>query len=171
MNKEEFIQAYDARKQFAYALHERRCHRGKAPNLMTCLVQFGPEATFQVIEGLITDFISFTPARTRMTKENIRQLTLVLCTQFKSMKITQLILFFVKAKSGFFGKFYTNIEPMDITIALRSWVEVCDKELSEFYYERAHELEEDELNEQRKSEKAIRDQYDALINNSSYFTL
>lgn len=163
MTREEYLQAYSPVNQYIYALHERRCHRGAAPSIMQSVAQQGIETTVQAIETLIDDFISFTPAKGRMTAVQRRQLSFVIITQFKQLKITQLILFFVKAKGGAFGKFYTVVEPMDITIALRQWVVTCEKELNEYYHERAQQMKEEELSQQQAYEDEMRDTYERTI--------
>ena len=168
MDSQEFLQAYSPSNQYVYALHEQRCHRGKAPTIMQCVATQGIDVTIQAINALVEDFIKFTPARSRMSVDQRKQLSYVIITQFKTLRITQLILFFVKAKAGYFGKFYTQIEPMDITIALRQWQEVCDKELAEYYYERARTMHEDDLELTREYEDELRDKYETVLINSQF---
>lgn len=168
MTKEDFLTAYGPANQYVYALHEKRCHRGSAPTILQCVATQGLEVTAQAINALVEDFIKFTPARSRMSIDQRKQLSFVIITQFKSLRITQLILFFVKAKAGYFGKFYTQIEPMDITIALRQWQDVCEKELSEYYYERARSMHEDELELAREHEDELRDKYETVLINSQF---
>lgn len=163
-----FKQAFSPQNQFVYALHEQRCHRGKAPSIMAAVAEYGIEAVGEVVGALVDDFVSFTPARSVFSDNHRRQICWVIITQYRTMKITQLMLFFVKCKSGFFGKFYTNIEPMDITIALSKWQEICDKELSQMYYQRARELCEQDLEDVRALEESVRQKYESVIVNQQY---
>lgn len=168
MELEFFKQAFSPQNEFVYALQEQRCHRGKAPSIMAAVAEFGIEAVGEVVGNLVDDFVSFTPARSRFSDNHRRQICWVIITQYRSMKITQLMLFFVKCKSGFFGKFYTNIEPMDITIALSQWQEICDKELSAMYYERARAMKDEDLEEVRAAEESVRQRYESVIVNQQY---
>lgn len=164
MDSKEFLEFYSPAHQYEYALYEQRCHRGTAPNIMQCVASFGIETTAKAIDALIMDFISYTPARNRsINNEQRRQLVFVVITQFKTLKITQLILFIVKAKAGVFGKFYTNIEPMDITIALQEWKIVCDHEITEYYAQRAREMRDEDLERARRMEDDLRAKYDEII--------
>ena len=164
MDSHEFLEFYSPAHQYEYALYEKRCHQGTAPNIMQCVARVGIETTAKAIDALIMDFIAYTPARHRsINNEQRRQLVFVIITQFKTLKITQLILFIVKAKAGVFGKFYNNIEPMDITIALQQWNVICDREITEYYSHRAREMSEGDLDRTREMEEELRAKYDEII--------
>lgn len=126
MTQEEIKTLYSVERQFLYSLYEERCHRGSAPTLAQIVEECTLKFTMEHVEGFIIDLQAFTSAQRKMNQHQLQQLTFIICTQFKRMKITEFMLFCVKAKSGDFGKFYATIDPMDIVSALHRWMGTCD---------------------------------------------
>lgn len=147
----EFIQAYNSRNMYAYAMDEERCHIGKAPTITQAFQQFGKDAVCQVLDELIGSFVSFTSASRGLSADQRQRLVWVVITQFGHLRITEFILFIVKAEAGKFGKFYNNLDPMDITTALTAWQNDCTQarnaaRLAAFERERERERQEAENN-------------------------
>lgn len=151
MTAQDFIQAYNSRNMYAYAMDEERCHIGKAPTITQAFQMFGKDAVCQVLDELIGSFVSFTSASRGLSTDQRQRLVWVIITQYGWLKITEIILFIVKAEAGNFGKFYNTLDPMDITTALNKWRDECNKArnaalLAAFERERERERQEAENN-------------------------
>lgn len=144
MNKEEFIEIYAPCKQYLYSMHEDRCHNGKAPTLREVCTLYGADFAMQWVANLIDDLQGFTSAKTRLNDNQRNTLAAIVCTQYRRMKATELLLFLVKAKAGQFGKFYNTIDPMDISTALAAWSKECERIKSEHLYQQEQERQEQE---------------------------
>ncbi len=154
MTKEEFVLYYNSKYMYAYAMDEERCHIGSAPILLEAFHNYGRESTLTVIDELLNSLITFTSARFRLSTEQRERLAQVVLTQFPRMRITELILFVVKAQAGAFGKFYDRIDPIDITTALSHWWGDC--QIARNNYRLARYNQEQESSLKRKEEEYAR---------------
>lgn len=144
MNKQEFSEIYEPCKQYIYSMHEDRCHNGKAPTLREICTQYGADFAMKWICTLIDDLQAYTAARTRLNDTQRNTLAAIICTQFRRLKATELLLFLVKAKAGQFGKFYNTIDPMDISTAIATWNKECDRIKAEYQYQQEQKRIEEE---------------------------
>ena len=153
MTNQEFLDVYNSKKMYAYAMNEERCHIGSAPTLGDALHTHGRACILTCIDDLMCSLVSFTSARVRLSDDQRQRLSWVVLTQYPGMRVTELILFVVKAQAGHFGKFYDRIDPLDITSALCKWWQVCDDRRNEFLLiKRNRELEQEKMVREREYE-------------------
>lgn len=126
MNAQEFETLYDVKHIFNYTLDEARCHGGQAPTLRECQTLFGRDSLRKVMRGALDTFIDFIKAKDKPNNAQRDTICWLVMTQFGSLKITEWLLFAMKAMSGQFGKFYNTLDPLDITTAVRSWAKECE---------------------------------------------
>lgn len=131
MTKEDFMRAYNSKNMYAYAMSEERCHTGKAPTLFASTHEYGRDTVLNFIDDALQALINFTSAKGRLTDEQRQRLAWVVLTQFGWLRTTEILLFVVKAQAGQFGKFYNQIDPLDITAALQKWAEMCRQRRNE----------------------------------------
>lgn len=160
MTAQEFILAYAPIHAYSYAMREEQCHVGQAPSIREATAEFGCETVLNVIDALVRDFVNYACPARQFTPEQRKQLAYCILTTYRRLKITELILFFVKAKSGKFGKFYNAVEPLDITTKLAQWEEKCFAErarLDEICFETFKEgLKNGEIDYRREYQEATR---------------
>lgn len=152
------MQYYNSKYMYAYAMDEERCHIGSAPTLLDAFHNYGRESTLTVIDELLNSLITFTSARHHLSTDQRERLAQVVLTQYPRMRITELILFVVKAQAGMFGKFYDRIDPVDITTALFKWWEDCQRIRNEYRAARALQEHADILKRQEEEYVLHRDE-------------
>lgn len=131
MTRPEFIAAYAPMRGYARALNEQEAHGGDYHTIRQALVEYGTVAVCKVVDDMLKDFQAFACPKAPFTVEQRRQLCFTIIATCKTMKCSELQLFFVKAKAGHFGKFYNVIEPLDITTKLATWSQECTTKRNE----------------------------------------
>lgn len=157
MTAEEFRSAYGSKNMYAYAMDEERCHIGRAPRLIDAMYMYGRTAVLATVDDLMQSLINFTSAKVRLTNDQRQRLAWVIVTQYGHLRITELILFVVKAQAGKFGKFYNQIDPLDITTALDSWSTQANAERNRYrliQYERTMAAEQERHDAEYEEHKA-----------------
>lgn len=94
---------------------------GDYPTLADICIAYGKTFSFQWLVPQITDLTLFTGAK-NLTKEQIRSLAKVVAAEYHYLKVTELLLFFHRFKTGRYGRFYSSVDPMVITCALRDFI-------------------------------------------------
>lgn len=168
MTKEEFARAYNSKNMYAYAMSEERCHVGKAPTLFESAHQFGRETCLSFIDEVLLALVNFTAARIRLTTEQRHRLAWVVLTQFGWLRVTELLLFVVKAQAGEFGKFYNTIDPLDITAALQKWAAVCNRRRNEIRLAQVEQEREEQRNQAEHNHRAHVDEIRTLLLNGLF---
>lgn len=144
MTTEEFIKAYEPANMWRYAVEEERCHIGNGHTIAQAVQEFGIASVNIVFQRLLSDFVSFNHSQQVINEAQLSELAAVIVTEFRYLKMTELVLFFAKAKAGRFGKFFNSIYPMDITTQLCEWEKVCNLRKGELFHARhMAEIEEE----------------------------
>lgn len=168
MTTQEFLYAYNSTKMYAYAMNEERCHIGTAPTLGDALHTHGRACILTCIDDLMCSLVSFTSARVRLSDEQRQRLSWVVLTQYPGMRITELILFVVKAQAGHFGKFYDRIDPLDITTALCKWWEDCERRRNEFLLAKRDREREQERDSREREYESHKTEIKTILLNGQY---
>ena len=85
----------------------------------------------------------FCGVKDKLDNKQLEQCAFIIATEYSYMKVSELMLFFYRFKSGQYGKFYGNVDPLVITTALRDFA--ADRNVEQDHYEevrRKKELEE-----------------------------
>lgn len=147
MTPSEFEIMYDVKHIFNYTLDETRCHVGRAPNLRDCQALFGRDVLRKVMRGALDTFIDFCKCKDKPNNAQRDTICWLCMTQYGSLKITEWLLFTMKAMSGQFGKFYNTLDPLDITTAVRAWSKECEAFRNEYRAEQVRKAREKEREE------------------------
>lgn len=109
--------------QRRYAANEYRCFFGLAPRLSHMRFTYGESAPIEWLSYQIIDLNRFANCRS-MTDHQVNELAYIIAKDYYFLKLTEVMLFFHKLKSGEYGKiFYSAVDPMDILTALRKFAE------------------------------------------------
>lgn len=125
MKKQEFIEAFKPSQAYVMALNEKECHNGTF-NLRMATAEYSLEFVGNWVDSLVMDFVSFAMLKCSFSLEQRKNLAMTIIVSHQRMLCSELLLFFLKAKSGAFGKFYGTLEPMDITTKLLEWSQKCN---------------------------------------------
>lgn len=112
---------FGADKMFNHSRWQTRCHLGRVPTIGQAY-DIDPDKTVKLIDSYTELALRYVNARTKPTSEQVRMMTLLIVSRWPSLKLTQLMLFWVKLLSGDFGKLYNNIDPLDITTRLNRYI-------------------------------------------------
>lgn len=145
MSAQSFIETYDPKNFFNYTTDEVRCHDGNAPTLRECVKMYGRNTTAQVMRPYLDFFFGFLTAAKKPTPSQRDTIVWLTIQQYGWLKISEWLLFFTKAMAGEFGKFYNNVDPLDMMTAIREWALTC-RDLANARHERS-------IREQRERER------------------
>lgn len=168
MTSQEFKDAYNSKKMYAYTQDEERCHIGTAPTLDQAIHTHGRACILQVIDELMMSLVNFTSAKVRLSEDQRQRLAWVILTQYAGMRITELILFVVKAQAGHFGKFYATIDPIDITTALHQWWGVCAQQRNAYKLARLEREQQRERDQREREYEANKTEIRTILLNGQY---
>ena len=120
-NRDQFLLKVNPDTQTSFALKQQQAVMGDYPTLADICIAYGKTFSFQWLVPQITDLTLFTGAK-NLTKEQIRSLAKVIAAEYHYLKVTELLLFFHRFKTGRYGRFYGSVDPMVITCALREFL-------------------------------------------------
>lgn len=108
--------------QLYFGHHDEVAVMGDYPTLNDLNAAYGTNFAAEWMAPHIAD-ISIHTGSKNLTKEHIRSLVLLIATEYRHLKITELLLFFHRFKAGAYGRFYGSVDPMVITCALREFMQ------------------------------------------------
>lgn len=132
MTAQDFLQEYAPTRGYSFALNEFETHGGTLPTIKEAIEQYGTRVCLQAIDAAVQDFLLYVRDVNAMSVEQRKQLAYVIASTYRHMKVAELLVFFVQAKAGKFGKFYQRIEPLDITTKLNDWWHTCIEKRNRF---------------------------------------
>lgn len=132
--------------QTDFGRNPRACITGEYPTLTDLAITYGKTMAIQWLVPQLTDLSIFSGAK-NLTLEQLEQLARVIATAYPWLKVTELLLFFFRFKTGRYGRFYGTVDPLVVTTALREFIEERNALIDQ--YER-----EDE-NKKREQQNAL----------------
>lgn len=153
-NQDSFLQKVNPQTQAAFATKQQHALMGDYPTLTDICLTYGKTFSEQWLYPQIADLALFTGAK-NLTKEQMRSLASVIAVEYRYLKVTELLLFFHRFKTGRYGRFYGSVDPMVITCALREFMKERNTLID--IYER--ELHDKELEKQKLLPTMSREQY------------
>lgn len=140
------MQTFSPAEQFRFTDNVARCLLGKAPTLAALREAYGRQSAESWIEIQLQSISEFSGAREKLSIEQVEELAQAILSQFDALKVTEMMLFIARLKSGAFSKlFYGAVDAIAITDALQTFV----KDIGQEKYEL--------LREKEKAEKKERD--------------
>lgn len=122
-----------------------KCYFGEAPTLWNVNLFYGNGTSEEWLIYQLTDLSEFTGVGKKITAPQIAQMAQLIVGDYGYLKMTEVMLFLRRFKTGRYGLFYGNVDPIVIISALgRFVIEERNGTLA------AHEL--DEAKKQRDKE-------------------
>jgi hypothetical protein len=81
---------------------------------------YGPGSSASWLAEHIGELNTFSGSK-NMDNGQVKNLALMIATEYRDLKISEFMLFFYRFKCGHFGKFYGKVDPMVITCALKDF--------------------------------------------------
>ena len=133
---------------------DQLCFFGDAPILSEINMAYGEMTSTMWLIPQLYDLSEYCGVKDKLEGKSLEECASVIASEFYFLKVSELMLFFHRFKSGRYGKLYGSVDPLAITTSLR-----------EFLKERAREIEhrkrmEMEAEERESRKNAIsRDEY------------
>lgn len=137
-NREGLLTKANPTMQRWCAQNVKQCHFGDFPTLAELKV-FGDNTPIMWLVPQLVNLSEFCGARDKLTNDQLEDLAAIIAQQFYYLKISELMLFFFRFKSGKYGRFYGSVDPLIIVTAIR-----------DFLKERGRAIDEHDREEQRK---------------------
>lgn len=123
---------------------------GDYPTLLDIDTAYGRDFSVEWMIPHLTALALYTGAR-NLTKPQLMELARVIAAEYRNLKVTEVLLFFYRFKTGRYGKFYGSVDPMVVTCAMR-----------EFMGERSSIIAEHEAEQERMRMEAAANDPDAM---------
>lgn len=120
--RENFMQVFSPSLQLSVASHEDRAVMGTAPELYLLKFAYGENAPVAWLMPQIWDLCEFTNNRGKLDGAVGEYLAGMIVHEYGYLKVSELLLFFYRFKTGAYGRFYGNIDPMIIMAGLERFL-------------------------------------------------
>lgn len=126
----QFKQKVNPSVQSFFAEKPEKAIMGDYPTLRDINVAYGKGFAVEWLLQHITNLALFCGVK-NPTTEQMEELARVIAVEYHYLKITEILLFFHRFKTGRYGRFFGAVDPMVITCALRDFI----KERNEEYFQ------------------------------------
>ena len=113
---EDFLVSFNPYAQ--YLISRDDCFFGKYPLLCEVDEAYGNNASIQFIYAQLVNLSEFSGSNGKLSPEQIKELSFLIRINYYYYKVTELMQFFFQFKSGKYGHFYGNVDPLAITESL-----------------------------------------------------
>lgn len=162
----EFLTAFNPSKQVAYTKDVARAFLGKAPSLGLLAKAFGPNTRDAWLDIQLTDLAVFSGCKEKFSEGQTEQLVDIIAEEYGHLKVTELMYFFRRFKSGDYGRFYGTVDPLVVTCALR---EFADERLA--ILNRLEREERERKERAEPSDAKFRNAYHAAARKQRFYSL
>lgn len=136
--------------QFKVATHVQYAHVGQVPTLAQITQCYGENATIAVLCFQLEDLNNFTGTKIKLEVKQQKEVAQIIMAEFYFFKISEILLFFFRMKSGNYGSFYGSIDAIQLMVALRSFMSERQVVL-EHYESECRRLRQEEAYERNRS--------------------
>ena len=147
--RDTFLMKFNPDYQREICASQDECFYGDYPTLTDTRLAYGKNAPVAWTMAQLYNLSEYCGCRDKLQGRSLEELAFVISTEFSYLKISELMLFFYRFKTGRYGRFYGTVDPLIITVSLRKFVEE-----RRFVYER-HENEERQRREAEERKTAI----------------
>lgn len=177
-DRSSFLHKVSPAVQTAFARHPDSCYFGDYPTLEQLNAAYGRTMASQWLVAQLTNLSEFSGARD-VTANQLEDLSRIVAQEYHWLKITELLLFFYRFKTGRYGRFYGSVDPLVITTALREFVGERNAAYARHEQQERERIEEEERKAHppvtkeewllMKENKSGRNSEPSSINNSTQY--
>lgn len=99
------------------------CFFGNYPTLGQLKTEYGRNAATVWMTPQLHNLSEYSGCKGKLTGEALKDCAYVIGTAFDWLKVSEVMLFFHRFKTGQYGRFYGNVDPLVITESLRKFCE------------------------------------------------
>lgn len=114
------------------------------PTLAELNAAYGKTASIQWLVIQIYNISEFCGCKDKLSTAQIHELSRIIEASYYHLKLTELMMFFYRFKTGRYGKFYGAVDPMVITCALREFMQERNQKIYEVESERRKKQDEED---------------------------
>lgn len=151
---EAFLSKFNPDRQAVCARFPERCIAGGAPSLIKVREWYGQAVLECWLDIQLTDLVMFAGVRKSEAADLTGRLAQVIADNYGSLKVSELMLFFQHFKSGRYGRFYGQFDPMVVTCALNAFMEYRSEVAGRISREAERLRRESAARERRRLEEA-----------------
>lgn len=118
---DKLLTAFNPSQQVLFARHKEKCLMGQCPTLVDIRRIWGSKCAETWIEIQLRDLAEYSGAREKPNVLQLEEAARVISEEFYYLKLSELMLFFVRYKTGHYGKFYGSVDLMAVTEALQKF--------------------------------------------------
>lgn len=108
--------------QSQMAASPKNCMFGDSPELYKLKKQYGDNAPVAWLIPQLKDLSEYCGVKDKLMNEHLLQCARVLASEYGYLKTSEFMLFFHLFKTGRYGEFYGNVDPLKISAALRKFL-------------------------------------------------
>lgn len=143
LKTKEFLVTFNPDTQMKICSDTRVCITGQYPTLAEVRRDYGTSVPTAWLVPQLQDLSWYCGARDKLNARQLEECAYVIASDFSYLKVSELMLFFHRFKSGRYGKFYGTVDPLVICQALREFVKERNSEIEKIESEeRQREREE-----------------------------
>lgn len=136
------LEEYNPDYIFRHQKTDDDCIFGDYPTLDSLSARFDNKFPVAWLMAHLHDLSEFCGCKNKLSGYALQQCAGVIAKEFRFLKISEMMLFFLRFKSGRYGKFYGAVDPLVITTSLQDFVN-----------ERSDVIERGAIIEQKMKEK------------------
>lgn len=159
-SEDDFMLKVNPNTQTSFGENPKSAIMGDYPTLNDIDMAYGKGFSTEWLVVQIDNLSMHTGAR-NLTKEQQLELARILAVEYRHLKVTEMLLFFYRFKTGRYGRFYGSVDPMVITCAIREFVSERGQMIDRYMQE---EREEQQEQERRSNPPMTREEYERIKN-------
>lgn len=99
-----------------------RIYRGSAPELRTLRDTYGEHVAESWIEIMLERLSEFAGVKDKMDQQHLSMLSAIILGEYSQLKMSEFMFFVGRVMAGKYGRFYGNVDPMEISTFLDRFV-------------------------------------------------
>lgn len=119
----EFMEAFNPKQQMVIVGDVDDCLFGPYWTLAQLKTEYGKNVPMAWLVPQLLNLSEFCGCKGKLSDEQLEECAFTIAAEFYYLKVSELMYFFHKFKSGAYGQFYGNVDPMIITKSLRKFLD------------------------------------------------
>ena len=148
-DEKKFLLTFNPGIQKYAGRHPDRAFFGEAPTLVIMRKTYGEDFPGTWLMAQILDLVAFSNSKGTLSGQPAEFLADAIANEYYYLKASELLLFFYRFKTGAYGKFYGNVDPMMIMQGLQQFIKERNIAIDE------HQKELERIEREKIAENSI----------------
>ena len=119
---EVFLERFNPSFQMEICGDSNDCYFGEYPTLTEIRKNYGDKVPTSWLIPQLYNLSEYCGVKEKLEGAPLKETAFVIATEFYYLKISEIMLFFHRFKTGRYGRFYGNVDPLVITTSLRDFI-------------------------------------------------